>query len=47
MFKDGCACVVCVCVYAEAAYSQMDVEMVASLRTERHLEETFQGRTRS
>lgn len=40
---DVCVCVR-TCVYADAVYPQMDV-MVASLRTERHLEETFQGRT--
>lgn len=33
----------CLRVCAEAAYPQMDVELVASLRTERHLEETFKG----
>ncbi len=37
---------VCLCDPAEAAYPQMDVKMVASLRTKRHLEEAFQGRTR-
>lgn len=42
------ACVrVCVCVRAEAAHPQMDVKTAASLRTQRHLEGTFQGRTRS
>lgn len=35
------------CVYAEAAHPQMDVKIVASLRTERHLVETLQGRTHS
>lgn len=34
-------------VCAEAAHPQMDVKTVASLRTERHLEGTFQGRTHS
>lgn len=34
-------------VCAEAAHPQMDVKTGASLRTERHLEGTFQGRTHS
>lgn len=37
MSKDGC-----VQVYADAAYPQMDVEMMVSLRTQRHLEDTLQ-----
>lgn len=39
-----CVCVP-LCVNAEAAYPQMDVETVVSLRRERHLEETLQGTT--
>lgn len=35
------------CRCAEAAHPQMDAKTAASLRTERHLEGTFQGRTHS
>lgn len=41
---DAC---MCLCPCAEAAYPQMDVETVASLRTEGHLEETFQDSSSS
>lgn len=37
MSKDGC-----VQVFADLAYPQMDVEMMASLRTQRHLEDILQ-----